>query len=89
MTPISQETREFLEFRSFRIDLEQRLLFEGTEVVPLAPKAFETLLALVEGQGRIVEKDALLKRVWPDTFVEEGSLTRNVSILRKALGTSA
>ena len=83
---MSLEAPPDLEFGTFRIDREQRLLFSGTEIVPLAPKTFDTLLALVEGQGRIVEKDALLKRVWPDTFVEEGSLTRNVSILRKTLG---
>lgn len=83
---MSLEAPPDLEFGTFRIDREQRLLFSGTEIVPLAPKTFDTLLALVEGQGRIVEKDALLKRVWPDTFVEEGSLARNVSILRKTLG---
>ena len=71
---MSLEAPPDLEFGTFRIDREQRLLFSGTEIVPLAPKTFDTLLALVEGQGRIVEKDALLKRVWPDTFVEEGSL---------------
>jgi DNA-binding winged helix-turn-helix (wHTH) protein/tetratricopeptide (TPR) repeat protein len=57
-------------------------------VVPLAPKVFDTLLVLVEGGGRILEKENLLNKVWPDAFVEEGSLARNISTLRKALGES-
>jgi TolB-like protein/DNA-binding winged helix-turn-helix (wHTH) protein len=54
--------------------------------VALSPKAFETLLALVEQPGRVITKDELLSRIWGDTVVEEGGLTRNISILRKALG---
>jgi DNA-binding winged helix-turn-helix (wHTH) protein len=54
--------------------------------VPLAPKAVETLLVLVENSGRLVEKDNLMKQVWPDTFVEEGNLTANIHLLRKVLG---
>jgi TolB-like protein/DNA-binding winged helix-turn-helix (wHTH) protein/Flp pilus assembly protein TadD len=74
-------------FGPFRLDAAQRLLFRGTEVVPLEPKVFETLLALVEAAGRALTKDDLLSRVWPDAFVEEGSLTRNISTLRKVLGS--
>ena len=74
-------------FGDFRLDAGQRLLFRGTEVVPLEPKVFETLLALVEASGRALTKDELLSRVWPDAFVEEGSLTRNVSTLRKVLAS--
>lgn len=73
-------------FGDFCLDVDQQLLFRGKDVVPLAPKAFETLFILVENRGRIVSKDLLLKQVWPDTFVEEGSLTRNISVLRKVLG---
>jgi TolB-like protein/DNA-binding winged helix-turn-helix (wHTH) protein/tetratricopeptide (TPR) repeat protein len=72
-------------FGQFRIDPNQRVLFRDGEVVPLTPKAFDTLLLLVENHGRVLEKDALIKKVWPDSFVEEGSLTRNVSVLRKVL----
>jgi DNA-binding winged helix-turn-helix (wHTH) protein/tetratricopeptide (TPR) repeat protein len=89
MTRMVQQEPRFLEFGSHRIDLEQRLLFSGPKLVPLTPKAFETLFVLVENHGRVVDKDTLLKRVWPDTFVEEGSLSRNVSILRKVLGKNA
>ena len=79
------KTRCFYQFGPFRLDAEQRLLWKGDKPVPLTPKALETLVALVENQGRLVEKDELMKRLWPDTFVEENNLAFNVSVLRKAL----
>jgi DNA-binding winged helix-turn-helix (wHTH) protein/tetratricopeptide (TPR) repeat protein len=82
------ESKGVLEFGSYRIDREQRLLTKASEVIPLAPKVFDTLLALVESGGRSLEKENLLKRIWADAFVEEGSLARNISTLRKALGES-
>jgi DNA-binding winged helix-turn-helix (wHTH) protein len=75
-----------LEFGPFRLDREQRLLFRGSEIIPLATKVYDTLLALVESGGRVVDKEELLSRVWNGAFVEEGSLSRNVSTLRKILG---
>jgi len=54
--------------------------------VPLAPKAFDTLVLLVERRGQLLEKDELMKALWPDSFVEEANLTVNISALRKALG---
>jgi DNA-binding winged helix-turn-helix (wHTH) protein/tetratricopeptide (TPR) repeat protein len=81
-----KESRDILEFGAYLIDREQRLLTKDNDVIPLAPKVFDTLLALVGSGGRILEKEALLKTVWPDTFVEEGSLTRNISTLRRVLG---
>ncbi len=80
------QIKHFYEFGPFRLDVGERILMCEDRVVPLTPKAFETLLALVENSGRIVEKDFLMKKIWPDTFVEEVSLARNVSALRKALG---
>jgi DNA-binding winged helix-turn-helix (wHTH) protein len=56
------------------------------QLVPLTPKAVDTLVALIAAAGRIMEKEELIKTVWPDSFVEEGGLARNVSALRKALG---
>src|SRR6266850_6141079 len=76
-------------FGPYCVDPKQRLLLSGGHVVSLEPKAVETLLALVEARGRLVSKDELLQRVWPDSFVEEGSLARNISTLRKALGEGA
>lgn len=74
-------------FGRFTLDPRQRLLFRDREIVALEPKVFNTLLALVESAGRVVTKDDLLSRVWPDVTVEEGSLTRNVSTLRKVLAS--
>jgi predicted ATPase/DNA-binding winged helix-turn-helix (wHTH) protein len=83
---MSGEPPDVLEFGPYRVDRDQRLLLRGSEVIPLTPKVFDTLLVLVESGGRIVEKESLLKKIWPDAFVEEGSLARNVSTLRKAIG---
>jgi DNA-binding winged helix-turn-helix (wHTH) protein/TolB-like protein/Flp pilus assembly protein TadD len=73
-------------FGPYRIDTAERLLRRADELIPLPPKVIDTLLVLVAGAGRMVDKGELIKAVWPDTFVEEGALTRNVSVLRKALG---
>src|SRR5229473_3496062 len=75
----------FYFFADFRLYAAGKVLYRHDERVPLTPKALETLLLLVEKQGDVVEKDELLRRVWPDTFVEEISLTRNISVLRKTL----
>jgi TolB-like protein/Flp pilus assembly protein TadD len=74
------------EFGPFRLDSSGPLLFRGGKVVPLTPKLADILLVLLENVGKVVEKEELLKKVWPDTFVAEGSLARTVSLLRKALG---
>src|SRR6516164_7817358 len=84
---MTRQEKQCLEFGPFRIEESERVLRRGTKVIPLAPKAVETLLVLASSQGRVVEKDELMKRVWPDTFVEEGGLARNISLLRKALGS--
>ena len=59
-----------------------------TRRVPIAPKAFQILLVLVRHNKQVVTKDDLMKTVWPDTFVEEANLSRNIFLLRKALGES-
>jgi DNA-binding winged helix-turn-helix (wHTH) protein/TolB-like protein/Tfp pilus assembly protein PilF len=76
-------------FGPFRVDPVERVLWQNGRVVPLAPKVFETLLVLVENSGHLVEKEQLMQRVWPDTFVEQGNLTLNISTLRKLLGESS
>ena len=80
-----QPDRRIYAFGPFRIDSEERLLFRGDELIPLTPKVVDTLLALLSSDGRIVEKEDLVKAVWPDSFVEEGGLARNISMLRKTL----
>ena len=74
------------EFGPFRLDTAERRLLRDGEPVPLTPKAFETLVVLVERSGHLVEKDELMKTLWPDSFVEESNLTNNVWALRKTLG---
>src|ERR671927_615089 len=74
------------EFGPFVLDARSRILLRDGATVRLTPKAFETLLVLVQHGVQLVDKEQLLKEVWPDTFVEEGSLSRNIHELRKALG---
>jgi len=80
------ESKAVYEFDCFRVDSTNRLLLRGSEVVPLTAKTFDLLLVFVESSGRLLEKEEVMRRVWPQSFVEEGNLTRQVSTLRKALG---
>jgi Tol biopolymer transport system component/DNA-binding winged helix-turn-helix (wHTH) protein len=83
---MSDAGRSTYEFGPFRLDVaEQRLLRDG-RVLPLTPKVFDVLRVLVQNSGHLVEKETLFAEVWPDSFVEEGALSRSVSILRKTLG---
>src|SRR5215470_3080719 len=82
---MSHQPKPIYEFGPFRLDAAERLLSRDGEVVPLQPKVFDLLLALLERHGRLVEKDELMKAVWPDTIVEEVNLANNISILRKTL----
>src|SRR4030095_7047321 len=83
---MKQPARHFYEFGPFRLDTGERILLREGQMVPLPQKSFETLLVLVESGGRIIEKEELLSRIWPDTFVEEVSLAKKISLLRKTLG---
>jgi TolB-like protein/DNA-binding winged helix-turn-helix (wHTH) protein/Tfp pilus assembly protein PilF len=85
--PVASETvGEFYEFGHFRLDPAERKLLRGNEIVALTPKTFDTLVILVRNSGHLLERDDLVKMLWPDSFVEEGSLSNNVFLLRKALG---
>jgi eukaryotic-like serine/threonine-protein kinase len=83
---MSKENRRFFEFGPFRIDTLNRQLWRDGEAVPLKAKAVETLLLLIDRRGDVVEKDELMRELWPDSFVEEANLTQNIYTLRKALG---
>jgi DNA-binding winged helix-turn-helix (wHTH) protein/tetratricopeptide (TPR) repeat protein len=87
-TSENQKTKQLYEFGPFRLDPEKELLLRDKEAIQLAPKAFQVLLVLVRRKKEVVTKDELLIAVWPDTFVEETNLSRNVFLLRKALGES-
>jgi WD40 repeat protein/DNA-binding winged helix-turn-helix (wHTH) protein len=80
------ETQVVYEFGSFRLDPGQRTLMCKGDLVDLAPKPFDTLLFLVQNSGRVIEKDEFMKALWPDTFVEESSLTQNIFVVRQTLG---
>ncbi|MGA9334691.1 MAG: winged helix-turn-helix domain-containing protein [Rudaea sp.] len=81
--PIAYEFGQFI-----LVPAQNRLLCDG-KVVSLAPKVFDTLVLLVRNQGRLIEKDELLRTLWPHTIVEEVALAHNVSQLRKVLGDTA
>ena len=78
--------KHFYEFGPYRLDIDRRLLFREDEPIALTPKALETLIVLVENAGLVIEKEELMKKVWPNSFVEEGNLTVNISMIRKCLG---
>jgi len=76
-------------FGPFCFSAKGRVLFRDAADLALPPKAADTLLVLLENAGQVVEKDELFKSVWTGTVVGEGSLTRTISILRRALGKAA
>jgi len=76
------------EFGDYRLDAGKLLLSRGGRHVPLTPKVFDTLLLLVKRKGEVLEKEELLRAIWPDTIVEENNLNQNISTLRRVLGES-
>jgi DNA-binding winged helix-turn-helix (wHTH) protein/tetratricopeptide (TPR) repeat protein len=84
-----QKLQELYEFGPFRVDPEKEILLRAGEPVPLTPKTFQILLVLVRNSRQVVTKDDLMKAVWPDTFVEEANVSRNIFMLRKALGETS
>jgi len=76
-------------FGPFTLDARKRRLWRDGQPVAMTPKAVETLLVLVRHAGRVVDKDDLLRSVWPDTFVSDETLSQNIATIRRALGDSA
>lgn len=83
---MTEYSTQFYAFDSFLVDAGKSVLLREGQSVPLTPKAFEILLVLVRNAGRVLKKEELLEEVWPDAFVDENNLPRNISSLRKALG---
>ncbi|HXM48070.1 MAG TPA: winged helix-turn-helix domain-containing protein [Pyrinomonadaceae bacterium] len=83
---MSDQSPSFYDFGPFRLDVAQHMLLREGDPVALTPKAFQTLTVLVRNNGRVVEKDELLRTVWPDANVEEATLAQNIFTLRKILG---
>jgi TolB-like protein/DNA-binding winged helix-turn-helix (wHTH) protein len=86
---MNSQFRQVYEFGPFRLDVAGRRFMKGKEAVPLSPKAFDTLAALVRKSGHLVSKEELMREVWPRGSVEESSLSHNICLLRKALGHTA
>ena len=80
------QTQTTYEFGPFRVDARERQLTRDGAVVPLRPKVFDILLMLVQNSGHILTKDDVMKRVWSDTAVEDGNISRTISTLREVLG---
>ena len=83
---MASRVRHGYQFGPYRLDASDRLLYKNADLIALPPKVFDTLLMLVTNHGHVVAKDEMLKQLWPDTFVEDGTLTQYISLLRKALG---
>lgn len=83
---MSNRDNQIFEFGEFRLDTAERLLLRRGATVPLPPKVFDTLVILVRHSGHLVNKDQLMRELWPDAFVEEVNLSVNISSLRKVLG---
>jgi DNA-binding winged helix-turn-helix (wHTH) protein/TolB-like protein/Tfp pilus assembly protein PilF len=86
---MAKTTNPRYDFDAFRLDPTERLLLRDGQPVALTPKAFDTLLYFVENNNRLLSKEELLAKIWPDSFVEESNLAQHVSVLRKALGEKA
>lgn len=80
------ETKHFYEFKSFRLNVEERQLLHDNSPVSLTPKSFDVLALLVENRGHLVEKEKILEVIWANSFVEEQNITRTIHTLRKTLG---
>ena len=85
---MNENPKHFYEFGEYRLNPFERRLLRGGRVIPLTPKAFETLCLLVENGGHLLEKNRLMEMLWADAFVEEGNLADNISKIRQALGDS-
>ena len=83
---MSNKTNDLYEFGDYKIDRNAGVLYRGDKHIQLAPKVFETLLLLVENNGKILSKDEMMDGIWKDSFVEEGNLTQNIYTLRQVFG---
>lgn len=81
-----QREEQLYDFGSYRLNVGERRLLRDGAPVPLTPKAFETLVALIRKNGKVVGKEELIREVWPDSFVEDSSLSQHIYLLRKTLG---
>ena len=83
--PKMTEKPEIFEFGPFRVDTLRRSFEREGQPIAISGKAFEILVVLLRQRGEVVDKDALMRQVWPDTVVEENNITVAISALRKGL----
>lgn len=83
---MNRKTNRLYRFNEFQLEVNERLLKRGQNVVSITPKAFDILVLLLENKGKIVEKEMLLNSVWADTYIGEATLAQNILTLRKILG---
>jgi Tol biopolymer transport system component/DNA-binding winged helix-turn-helix (wHTH) protein len=83
---MSSPENQLYEFGPYVMDARSRILLKDGATVRLTPKAFDILLVLVQHASQVVEKEQLLREVWPGIFIEEGSLSHNIHGLRKVFG---
>jgi|GEM_PF-4535088 len=82
---MANRLRHIYEFGPYLLDATERVLHKNGHEIVLRPKTYDVLLVLVQNSGHIVEKETLMREVWPDSFVEEANITQNVSVLKKTL----
>ena len=80
---------EVYTFDEYRLDVRERRVWRGSSLVPMSPKTFDLLVVMVQGAGRLLQKDYLIRSVWPDSFVQDANLSVHISTLRKVLGKSS
>jgi DNA-binding winged helix-turn-helix (wHTH) protein/tetratricopeptide (TPR) repeat protein len=83
---MSRSLKQIYEFGDFRLNPTEQLLQHQGRPVPLMPKVFETLVILVQSEGRLIDKEEFIEQLWPGVFVEDVALARNISELRRVLG---
>ena len=81
---MTQQLDHVYEFGPFRVDPGERILSREGKPVPVSAKAFDTLLFMLQRSGHLIEKEELIRAIWPDSFVEEGNLKVVIWALRKA-----
>lgn len=82
---MTKQVKRLYEFGPFRLDVTERVLRKNGKEIGLTLKNFEVLLVLIENNGHIVEREVLMQKCWPDSFVEEANITQNISVLRQKL----
>ena len=80
---------EIFVFGGYRLDVRERRLWRGSAIVSLSPKTFDLLVVMLQGAGRLLEKDYLIRSVWPDSFVQDANLSVHIATIRRILGKTA